>query len=107
MPTPQQREIDTLYQLLKSLGVPVIDLKEMRLTALGNMLPAYSRGSEAVLRLPRSSRIRRENAAARSQLNDALRKLVQLLDFAGIVDQPIVADPAVGSFRHVGRMDGK
>lgn len=33
MPMPQQKEIDTLYQLLKNLGVPVIDLKETRLAA--------------------------------------------------------------------------
>jgi hypothetical protein len=33
MPRPLQQEVDTLYQLLKALGLPVIDLKETRLAA--------------------------------------------------------------------------
>jgi hypothetical protein len=30
MPKPLQQEIDTLYRLLKNLGLPVIDIKETR-----------------------------------------------------------------------------
>jgi hypothetical protein len=33
MPKPKQHEIDTLYQLLKSLGLTVIDRKEIKLAA--------------------------------------------------------------------------
>ena len=33
MPKPQQHEIDTLYRLLKNVGLPVIDIKETRLAA--------------------------------------------------------------------------
>jgi hypothetical protein len=33
MPKPKQQEVDTLYQLLKSLGVPVIGSKEIKLAA--------------------------------------------------------------------------
>lgn len=33
MPKPLQHEVDTLYQLLTALGLPVIDLKETRLAA--------------------------------------------------------------------------
>jgi 4-hydroxy-tetrahydrodipicolinate synthase len=33
MPKPLQHEIDTLYGLLKNLGIPVIDTKETRLAA--------------------------------------------------------------------------
>jgi 4-hydroxy-tetrahydrodipicolinate synthase len=33
MPKPKQQEIDTLYQLVKNLGVPVIGREEIKLAA--------------------------------------------------------------------------
>jgi hypothetical protein len=33
MPKPKQQEVDTLYQLLKGLGVPVIGSREIKLAA--------------------------------------------------------------------------